>query len=119
VKEGPACSAAEKRKRQSKMLQGKTVDHAVTPSTVIAELVLAEKGQQGPSKTHPTVVVPLRSCVWGTIVELNDRLTPQVLLDDPLLDGFVAIILPSGRFPPLSPPPPPHRPAESSVLDNP
>jgi hypothetical protein len=33
---------------------------------------------------------------------LNNRneLTAKVLLDDPLLDGHIAIILPSGNFPP-------------------
>lgn len=84
VKEAPPCSNAEKRKRQAKMLKGKgKVDHIVTPSTVIAELVLEE--QTGGQET----IVPLRACVWGTILELNTaNLTPETLLKDPLLDGL-------------------------------
>lgn len=87
--EAPACSAAEKRKRQAKMLKGGKVKDSVEPTTKIAELVLAS----GES-------VPIHACVWGTILELNHSLTPTSLKDDPLLDGFVAVILPSGDFPP-------------------
>mmetsp|Transcript_7712 Transcript_7712/g.19201 ORF Transcript_7712/g.19201 Transcript_7712/m.19201 type:complete len:256 (+) Transcript_7712:177-944(+) len=112
AKEAPPCSNAGKRKRQAKMLSGRgKVDETgvVGPSTVIAELVLEEKmdgdvpgGEQVTDVVHgKTTIVPLRACVWGTILELNtSALTPQVLLNDPLLDGYIAIILPSGRFPP-------------------
>lgn len=89
AKEAPACSAAEKRKRQGKMLKGGKVEDSVAPGDVIAQLKL-ETGE----------TIPLYACVWGTILELNHSLTPQVLLDDPLLDGFLAVILPSGNFPP-------------------
>jgi len=99
AKEAPPCSNAEKRKRQAKMLKGRgKVEHVVIPSTVIAELVLEDKNSDtnnieedgniciGKSKT---TIIPLRACVWGTILELNSNdLTPQVLLDDPLLDGL-------------------------------
>lgn len=89
AKEAPTSSAAEKRKRQAKMLKGGKVDHSVSPTTVIAKLSL---------KSGETV--PIFACVWGTILELNRSLTPDVLLDDPLLDGYLAVILPSGSFPP-------------------
>ena len=89
AKEAPACSAGEKRKRQTRMLQGSTVEDAVSPCTKIAELHL----QDG-------TVIPLLACVFGTILELNQSLTPEILQDDPLLDGFLAVILPSGDYPP-------------------
>eukprot|EP00980_Cylindrotheca_fusiformis_P017147 scaffold5276_cov134-Cylindrotheca_fusiformis.AAC.14 len=87
--EAKACSGAEKRKRQAKMLKGKEVEDAVSPSTVLAELQL-ESGE----------VIPLHACVFGSIIEVNENLTTEILADDPLLDGFLAIILPSGSFPP-------------------
>lgn len=115
AQEARPCSAAEKRKKQSKMLKGGKVDDAVLPSTVIAELVVVveeaeeELGhdtttEQVPSSspTGRTAIIPLYACVWGTILELNSRLTPELLMEDPLLDGYLAIILPSGRFPPSS-----------------
>jgi glycine cleavage system H lipoate-binding protein len=89
AQEAPACSAGAKRKRQAKMLKGKNVEHTVSPSTLLAELTL-ESGE----------VVPLYACVFGTIIEVNQNLTPEILADDPLLNGFLAIILPSGSFPP-------------------
>jgi hypothetical protein len=89
VTEAPTSSAAEKRKRQAKMLKGGSVEDAVSPSTAIANLIL----ESGTS-------IPLHACVWGTLLELNHCLTPEVLSDDPLLDGYLAVILPSGNFPP-------------------
>ena len=89
AREAPAFSAAQKRKRQTKMLQGQKVEDAVSPSTTLAELEL-ESGEK----------IALKACVFGTIIELNKNLTPEVLNDDPLLNGFLAIILPSGSFPP-------------------
>jgi hypothetical protein len=106
AKEAPPCSAAMKRKRQTKMLKGGKVDDVVHPSTVIAELILEENNNNDNDNKEiqekETIIIPLYACVWGTIIELNNRneLTPKVLLDDPLLDGHIAIILPSGKFPP-------------------
>ena len=100
AKEAPPCSNAEKRKRQAKMLRGRgKVDPTgtVSPSTVIAELIVEDKKTDEISGIKDmkdigrinTTTIPLRACVWGTILELNsDALTPQVLLDDPLLDGL-------------------------------
>jgi len=108
AKEAPSCSNAEKRKRQAKMLKGRgKVDHVVTPSTVIAELVLEDRasGEEKKMDTEnpKTATIPLYACVWGTILEVNSSaLTPDVLLRDPLLDGFIAIILPTGKFPPTN-----------------
>jgi len=112
AKEAPSCSNAAKRKRQAKMLKGKgNVEHVVNPSTVIAELILEDRTSADTNSASETVVtekpkttiIPLRACVWGTILELNSTaLTPDVLLRDPLLDGFIAIILPTGKFPPAS-----------------
>ena len=94
AKEAPPCSNAEKRKRQAKMLKGKgKVDHIVTPSTVIAELVLEERTStqetmDGNDTNPKTTIIPIRACVWGTILEINNANTPEVLLKDPLLDGL-------------------------------
>jgi hypothetical protein len=89
AQEAPAFSNGEKRKRQGKMLKGTKVADSCSPSTIIAELHLKNND-----------VIPLYACVYGTIIELNKTLTPEILADDPLLDGFLAIILPSGPFPP-------------------
>jgi len=61
----------------------------VFPTTVIAEMRRAS-GEP----------IPILACVWGTILELNHSITPDILFDDPLLDGYLAVILPSGPFPP-------------------
>jgi len=97
--EAPSCSAAEKRKRQAKMLKGKgNIDHIVTPLTVIAKLIVSNPNDD--DNIAERTEFPLYAGVWGTIIELNHGLSPKVLLDDPLLDGYLAIILPSGSFPP-------------------
>lgn len=56
----------------------------------------------------------LYSCVWGTVLEVNARLNLEILKKDPLLDGYIAIVLPTGPFPPPPLPPPP--PANSSLF---
>ena len=82
-------SAATKRKQQAKMLKGKATEGTVQPHHILAEITL-DNG----------TIVPLQAGVWGTILEINQQLTPQLLMDDPLLDGYLAVILPSGPFPP-------------------
>lgn len=93
AKEAPSCSAAEKRKRQSKMLKGGKVPDTVSPTSVLAYIAL-KTGKK----------IPLYACVWGSIIEINQALNSSIMLDDPLLDGYLAIILPSGKFPPESRP---------------
>lgn len=45
--------------------------------------------------------IDLDCCVFGTILEINENLidTPSLLVDDPLLDGYLAVIMPHGPFP--------------------
>ena len=86
------CSSAEKRKRQAKMLRGSQIEGSISPSSIIGYLELGS-GER----------IPLYACVWGMILELNTDLTPEVVLKDPLLDGYLAVILPSGDFPPQRP----------------
>ena len=45
--------------------------------------------------------IELNCCVLGTLLEINARLleNPSLLLSDPLLDGYLAVILPQGRLP--------------------
>jgi hypothetical protein len=38
--------------------------------------------------------------VWGTVLEVNANLSPELMRRDPALDGFLAIVLPTGPFPP-------------------
>jgi hypothetical protein len=95
VTAAPDCSAAERRKRQATLLkkgiQSKTAIHGIVlPTTILANLVL-EDG----------TIQPIHAGVWGTIVELNDNMSPELLRRDPLLDGYLAIIQPAtGAFPP-------------------
>jgi hypothetical protein len=93
VKESPDCSAAEKRKRLAKMQKGSSssslAEGAVSPSTVIAILEL-ETGES----------LPVYACCFGLVLEINHQLTPEILKRDPVLDGYLAVILPSGTFPP-------------------
>lgn len=88
------CSAAERRKKQSKMLKKnaqKGEKGVLTPTTEIARLHLADNNKS---------VVSLYACVWGTLLEVNTTLTPERLQKDPLMEGYLAVILPTGPFPP-------------------
>ena len=85
-------SAASKRKQKAKMLRGKNVQDAVFPKDELATVTCREAAT--------TKSIPLRCCVWGSVLEVNPNLTPQLLQEDPLLDGYLAVILPSGPFPP-------------------
>jgi len=88
----PPISTAEQRKKLSKLLQGKRgVEHTVTPNTVLVEM----------ERSNGTrLSVPIG--VWGTVVEIHEGLTPRLLLEDPTLDGYLAIVQPAGDFPPPS-----------------
>ena len=55
---------------------------------------LAEIGIKGGDR----LLVP--SCIMGTVIEINQSVTPMLLSKDPLLDGFLAVIRPAGLFPP-------------------
>lgn len=93
VKESPSnLSANERRKRQSKLLRGGTVEDSqgiTSPNTILARVTL-----------DSDEIVNIPAGVWGSIMELNSNITPELLMQDPLLDGYLAIILPTGSFPP-------------------
>ena len=63
----------------------------VSPKTIIANIIL-QNGRK----------IPLKSMVWGTVMELNQSLqqNPELLCQDPLMNGYLAVILPTGPFPP-------------------
>ena len=82
-------SAGNKRKQKAKMLRGKTVSDAVFPKDALATVVSKDEEIQ------------LRCCVWGSVIEVNPNLDTKLLQEDPLLDGYLAVILPSGPFPPI------------------
>ena len=80
-------------------------DGVVTPSTVLAKIHcrMVDEGQQQQQQQeeeHATMVLPIYAGVWGSLLELHTSLTSTQLTQDPLLDGYVAIILPTGPFPP-------------------
>jgi hypothetical protein len=67
------------------------------------------EGKVGPKDTVCQVffrdgsTLDLKACVAGTILEINENLTqePTLLVSDPLLNGYIAVISPScGYFPP-------------------
>ena len=92
IKEAPESSAGERRKCLSKLLSGRNIADAqglTMPNTFLAQLEM-ENGE--------TQLIP--AGVWGTVLELNPQLTPDLLRGDPLLDGYIAVILPVGSFPP-------------------
>jgi hypothetical protein len=130
IKEAPALNAGERRKIQSKMMHNKKItDGVVNPSSIMcrvvttaAAVVAADESDEKKNETNNSGV-PLYSCVWGAVMEINARLLPallesetqeekikspnsssaaepNLLAKDPLLDGYLAIILPTGPFPP-------------------
>jgi len=84
-------SAGNKRKQKAKMLKGKNVQDGVSPTDPLATIKLKD-GKE----------IQLRCCVWGSVIEINPNLSPDLVREDPLLDGYLAVILPSGPFPPLA-----------------
>ena len=44
----------------------------------------------------------VKSCVLGSVMEVNKNLqeNPSLLVTDPLLDGYIAVVMPSGLYPP-------------------
>jgi len=95
-------SAGEKRKLISKLVKGKKqVPHSIRPNDTLAVVSTTGGGK-----------VELPSTVFGLVLELNKTLLSKndeesnnvkmksLLKEDPLLDGYLAIILPAGPFPP-------------------
>ena len=94
VQPGSECSTAERRKRLSKLAKGQcatAVDGAVTPTTPLMEL----------TDTNGAVTIVMAG-VWGILIEINQNMSPALLERDPLLDGYLAVILPTGVFPLLT-----------------
>lgn len=86
------CSNGEKRKMISRILRGgggETPPCAVTPQSVLAHLILTNGN-----------TIPIHAGVLGVALEMNEQLTTELLKRDPLLDGYIAVILPAGSFPP-------------------
>ncbi|GKY91233.1 hypothetical protein MPSEU_000095900 [Mayamaea pseudoterrestris] len=84
-------SSVVSRSNKAKKLQkrkGQSNSGSKRPMDILAKVVMKD----GSSLSLPF-------CVCGSIVEVNDKLTPELLASDPQLDGFLAIMQPSGRFP--------------------
>ena len=47
-------------------------------------------------------ILDVKAYVLGTLLEVNTNLEedPSLLLKDPLLDGYIGVIMPTGSFPP-------------------
>jgi hypothetical protein len=124
-------NAACKRKHQGKMLKGKRQVQqeagVVRPNDVLAVVkVVVQKNKSSNSSSAnntditdgdsnkqespgagaaASIQIPLSCCVWGTILErnhINLQQNPALLQHDPLLDGYLAVVLPTGPFPPPS-----------------
>ena len=69
----------------------------VKPGDVVAKVTLSNG-----------IVLYIHSCICGTVLEFNSNLedNPSLLIDDPLLDGYLGVILPNGSFPPPASPTP-------------
>lgn len=90
VQPGSECSNAERRKRLSKVSKGNgNVSGAVTPSTPIMELTDAAG-----------TVISVLAGLWGLLIEINLNMSVELLERDSILDGYIAIILPTNAFPP-------------------
>lgn len=76
-----------------------TAAAAVVRPTDTLAVVTVREVEDGVERT--LAVVPCG--VSGTVVEVNDALTWDIWLDDPLLNGYLAVVRPIGTFPP--PPP--------------
>jgi hypothetical protein len=132
VDEAPSLNAGERRKIQSKMMHNKKISCGVVePSSIMCRVVAttadtAAESESSDDKKNETNNhgIPLYSCVWGAIMEINPRLLPptqqeeekktkshnaaaaaepSLLATDPLLDGYLAVMLPTGPFPPKEP----------------
>ena len=100
-------SLKQKRKVQAKMLRGQAVPGAVRPTDTLVRLITCgddddDDDNQGTTTTGSSSdnTIHLRCAVWGHVLERNERLTPALLRADPLLEGYLAVLLPTGPFPP-------------------
>lgn len=118
------CSAGKRRKQQSKMLRkgnnnknnaaskyqdnssGAPNDGVVAPDTILAKIhcridnTTSEMNDRTGTTSTTTTTIPIYAGVWGSLLELHTGMTPAQLVQDPLLNGYVAVILPTGPFPP-------------------
>jgi hypothetical protein len=79
---------------------------AVLPDSVLAigiyvtdDTIDAQQHQQQAQKQQKHQQ-PFLCGVWGTLIDWNQNLSPQLINDDALMDGFLAIVQPIGPFPP-------------------
>lgn len=111
IQEAPTSSSGAKRKKQSSMLRRGTKQSLpyhqgiVRPTDILGRLYHQSQGDDG------RLAIPC--AVWGSVLEVNTRLLRSVepLQTDPLLTGYLAVILPTGPFPP----PPPTSPVSSPL----
>jgi hypothetical protein len=98
-------SAAAKRKRVASMLRKKPLKRPSQQQGDSNEtMTLADSVRPIDTilKIHKTSTIAFPACVFGTIMEINPHLTVDKLRKDPLLQGYLAVILPAGPFPPTN-----------------
>lgn len=89
-------SAAQKRKQNELLERGRFIESGnssgvVRPSDTLITLHV--------KNTDTPVHIPCG--ILGTVLEINERLSVELLQEDSLLNGYLAIVLPAGgRFPP-------------------
>jgi hypothetical protein len=104
-------SAAAKRKRAAAMLRKKPSSRPssqqqgeATETNTLADVVRPNDTILRIHQKEATVTrertIEFPACVFGTIMETNPHLTTDKLRKDPLLQGYLVVILPSGPFPP-------------------
>lgn len=95
----PDLSAAQKRKRAAVMLKQKQQrDQTLPPGAVRPRDPLIRVVDTATTTGGVPTIYP--SLVFGGILEVNMELTMDLLRSDPLLKGYLAVILPTGPFPP-------------------
>ncbi|GAX12422.1 hypothetical protein FisN_2Hu253 [Fistulifera solaris] len=91
--EAPPSSAGNKRKQQSKLLRGKETSASgiVRPDDILCTIKISDQS-----------IIEVPCAVWGTVVEVNSALVNDCarIKHDPLFSGYLAVILPTGPFPP-------------------
>jgi hypothetical protein len=89
--ESSAAVGQPSEQKKQKKRQGRGNTNNRRPRDALLKMILGDGGS-----------MMLPCCVLGTVVEVNENITPELLTIDPLLDGYLAVIQPTGLFPPVA-----------------
>lgn len=96
----PDLSAAQKRKRVAAMLKQKPQQQPQQGAVRPTDPLVTVTDQTATAKETTIYTTTYPAVVFGSVLEVNTELTLDLLRQDPLLKGYLAVILPSGPFPP-------------------